>query len=46
MTELFFVAFQSSKDFLDVLSDWFRYLKIFFTQEKVNVSYLLFCSGT
>ena len=33
MTELF-LASQSSKDFLNVLSYWFHYFKTFFTQEE------------
>lgn len=35
MTE-HFPAFLGTTIFLDVVSDWFHYLKIFLTQEKVN----------
>lgn len=42
-TEHAFPAFLGTRVFLDVLSDWFQYLKIFLTQENVDKSHTLFC---
>lgn len=41
MTEHFFPAFGGTTIFLDVLSDWFHYLKLFLTQENVNKRHVL-----